>query len=77
MTPLIIGGIYRHVKTDTRYRLLVLGRNVETLEEYVVYEALYDNEVSKVWIRAKESFIGEAKSPDGTFHPRFVLEENI
>ncbi len=75
MTPLKIGGVYRHVKTDTRYRLIAVGKDVENLAEFVVYEALYDNPVSHTWIRPKESFIGEAKSPDGTFHPRFVLEE--
>jgi hypothetical protein len=75
MTPIHIGKIYKHVKTDTKYRVLAVGKDVEDLKEYVVYEALYDNPVSKVWIREKESFVGEAKSPDGTFHPRFSLVE--
>ena len=75
MMPLIVGAVYRHVKTGTHYRLLVVGKHVKTLAEYVVYEALYDNPVSKVWIREKESFLGEAKSPEGTLHPRFALEE--
>jgi hypothetical protein len=74
MTPLVVGGIYRHEKTGTRYRVLAVGKHVKTLEEFVVYEALYDNPVSKIWIRSKESFIGEAKTPEGTFHPRFALE---
>lgn len=74
MTELKVGAVYVHVKTGTRYRLLALGKHVKTLQEYVVYESLYDNPVSKIWIREKESFIGEAKSPDGTFHPRFQIE---
>ena len=72
---LIPGAIYRHVKTDTRYRLLAVGKRVKTLEDMVVYEALYENTVSKIWIRPKGEFLGEAQSPDGTFHPRFVLEQ--
>lgn len=76
MMELIVGAVYRHVKTGTRYRLLAVGKHVKTLQEYVVYEALYDNPVSKVWIREKDSFVGEAKSPEGTFHPRFELEKN-
>ena len=75
MTKLVLGGVYRHVKTNTTYRLLAVGKDVENLTEYVVYEALYDNPVSKVWIREKESFVGDAKSPEGTFHPRFELIE--
>ena len=75
MTPLKEGAVYEHVKTSRQYRLLVIAKDSKTLEEFVVYEALYDNPVSKVWFRSKESFVGEAKSPDGTFHPRFRLVE--
>jgi len=71
---LLPGAVYRHVKTDTLYRLIAVGKRVKNLEELVVYEALYDNTVSKIWIRPKAEFLGEAQSPDGTFHPRFILE---
>lgn len=74
MMPLLPGAVYRHVKTNTLYRLLAVAKHVETLEELVVYEALYENTVSKHWVRPKSEFLGEAQSPDGTFHPRFVLE---
>lgn len=74
MMPLRIGGVYRHVKTNTTYRLIAVGKHVETLEELVVYEALYENTVSKFWVRSKAEFLGEAQSPDGSFHPRFVYE---
>lgn len=74
MTPIKVGAVYEHVKTGTRYRLLAVGKRTKTLEDLVVYEALYDNTVGKVWIRPVAEFIGEAKSPDGTFHPRFRLE---
>lgn len=75
MTPITAGALYKHVKTGTLYRVLTVGKDVKTLEDFVVYEAQYDNPVSKVWIRSKESFAGDAKSPDGTFHSRFTLVE--
>ena len=71
-----VGGIYNHVKTGKQYKLLTLARDAHTLEEYVVLEALYENNVGKVWIRTKEEFLGEAKSPDGTLHPRFRSADN-
>lgn len=74
MMKLTPGAVYRHVKTDRLYRLIVVAKRVKTLEDMVVYEALYENDVSKFWIRPKSEFLGEAQSPDGTFHPRFVLE---
>jgi hypothetical protein len=74
MMQLTVGAIYEHVKTGNRYKLLALAKDSD-LKEIVVYEALYNNTVSKVWVRPKEEFLGEAKSPDGTFHPRFRLVE--
>jgi len=73
MMPLKIGATYEHVKTGKRYKLLVVAKDSKSLEEMVVYEALYENTVSKIWIRSKKSFIGEAVRPDGTLHPRFQL----
>jgi hypothetical protein len=72
---LVPGAIYRHVKTDTLYRLIAVGKRTKTLEDMVVYEALYENQIAKIWIRPTAEFLGEAQSPDGTFHPRFVLEQ--
>jgi hypothetical protein len=74
-TLLKIDGVYEHIKTGKRYRIIAFGKDEKTLTDMVIYEALYDNSVSKVWIRPKESFVGEAQSPDGTFHPRFRLVE--
>lgn len=70
---LIVGGTYEQVKTKKQYRLLAVAKDTHTLGEFVVYEALYENSVSKVWMCPKEEFLGEAQSPDGTFHPRFRL----
>lgn len=66
-----IGVVYEHVKTGNKYRVVLLAKDSKTLEDLVVYEALYNNEVSKVWVRPKISFLGFAVSPDGTKHPRF------
>ena len=71
MTPIHIGGVYEHVKTGHKYRVLSVGKDSETLEDLVVYEALYENKVSKVWVRPLVSFTGDAKTPEGTMHPRF------
>ena len=65
------GTTYKHVKTDKEYKLICLAKDVHTLEDFVVLEALYENAVGLTWIRSKENFLGEAKSPDGSFHPRF------
>ncbi len=67
------GGVYEHVKSRKHYRVVCVGKDADDLKEFVVYEALYDNPVSKFWIRPLENFIGHAKSPDGTTHPRFRL----
>lgn len=39
-------------------------------EDMVVYEALYENEVSKLWVRPLEMFIGDVEI-DGKSIPRF------
>ena len=73
MTPITPGAIYEHVKTGGRYRLIGVGKHSSDLSEFVVYESLYEHPVSKLWIRPLAEFVGEAKSPDGSFHPRFRL----
>ena len=75
MMLLKIGSVYEHVKTGKRYKLIALAKDSSSLEELVVYETLYDNKVSKIWVRSKKGFLGEALSPDGTMHPRFRLVE--
>ncbi len=71
-----IGQTYEHVKTARLYRVVAVAKHHETLEEYVVYEALYGNPVSNHWIRPVSEFVGEAVSPDGSFHPRFRIVKN-
>lgn len=52
-------GKYRHSKTGNFYRVIGVGKHSETLEELVVYEALYDNPDGKIWVRPLKSFTEE------------------
>lgn len=44
-------GIYQHYKKGNKYRVHSVAKHSETLEEFVVYEALYDNPDGKYWVR--------------------------
>ena len=62
-------GKYRPYK-GKQYEVVDIAKNTENLEDYVVYKALYDNEVSKMWIRKKDNF-NETVVVDGKGIPRF------
>lgn len=62
-------GIYKHFKGG-KYRVIGVGKHSETLEDYVVYEALYKNEMSKLWVRPLELF-ADYKEVDGKKVKRF------
>ncbi|MDO8647156.1 MAG: DUF1653 domain-containing protein [Candidatus Diapherotrites archaeon] len=64
-------GKYRHFK-GKMYEVLGIGRHSETLEEFVVYRALYDSEFGKnaLWVRPKAMFL-EKILKDGKEIPRF------
>jgi hypothetical protein len=49
-----IGAKYRHFKGN-EYLVLHVARHSETLEEYVVYQALYGER--GIWIRPLEMFL--------------------
>lgn len=56
MRSVEIGKMYRHFK-GKKYLVLAIGKDVETLQENVIYKALYgDNEI---WIRTKQDFLSE------------------
>lgn len=57
MTELVRNGIYRHFK-GKNYRLIDIVRHSETLEELVLYEALYENELGRLWVRPLNLFVG-------------------
>jgi hypothetical protein len=60
-------GYYEHYK-GMRYRVLSVARHSETLEEYVVYQALYGDQL--VWVRPLKMFI-ETITKDGKTVARF------
>jgi hypothetical protein len=64
-------GIYKHSKKGTLYKVHFVAKHSETLEDMVVYEALYDNDMSKFWIRPAKMWFEEVKV-DGKIVPRFV-----
>jgi hypothetical protein len=49
-------GIYSHFKTGNQYKVHFVAKHSETLEDIVVYEALYNNEKSKFWVRPVKMF---------------------
>ena len=65
-------GIYRHFKTGREYRVLGIAKHTETLEDFVMYEALYENTTSNFWIRPLKMFTEEV-SFEGKTAPRFLF----
>jgi hypothetical protein len=63
-------GRYQHSKTGNLYRVIAIAKHSETLEKLVVYEALYDNPTSKVWVRPTKMFL-EKVEINGKKVPRF------
>lgn len=60
-------GRYRHYK-GKEYEVLGIARHSETLEELVVYRALYGER--QLWVRPKDMFL-EKVAVDGEEKPRF------
>jgi len=71
-TQVKIGATYRNWKTGNLYKVIAVGKHSETLEDMVVYEALYDNPKSKFWVRPLVMFTEEVNTPDGK-KPRFAF----
>ncbi len=69
LSPLVKNGIYRHYK-GKNYRLIDVVRHSETLEEMILYETLYDNDLGSLWVRPIEMFLGYIQS-EGQEIPRF------
>ena len=64
-------GIYKHSKTGNEYKVHFIVKHSETLEDMVVYEALYNNEKSKFWVRPASMF-EEIVDVKGEKVPRFL-----
>ncbi len=63
-------GVYEHYKSGKKYRVIDVAKHSESLEDMVVYEALYENTMSKLWVRPLEMFLGEVEI-NGKRVPRF------
>ena len=61
------GSLYEHFK-GLRYKVLAVARHSETLEEFVVYQALYGE--AGVWVRPLSMFVENVTVNDQT-QPRF------
>lgn len=53
-------GIYKHYKGGM-YKVLGVAKSSEDYSDVVVYEALYDNPMSKLWVRPLEDFLSEVE----------------
>jgi hypothetical protein len=62
-------GIYNHYKGN-KYKVLGVGKHSETLEDLVIYEALYENKLGKLWVRPAKMFL-EKVVVNGKEVPRF------
>jgi hypothetical protein len=62
-----VKGKYKHFK-GKEYEVLGIAKHSETLEEFVVYKALYGE--GCIWIRPKNMFFGK-KEINGVLVDRF------
>ncbi len=61
-------GKYKHYK-EQEYEVLCVAKHSETLEEMVVYQALYGDR--DIWVRPRAMFFEDVTMPDGSKCPRF------
>ncbi len=66
-------GKYNHFK-GKKYRVIGTGKHSETLEEFVIYQALYGKK--DLWIRPVKMFLGEVLV-DGKKVSRFSFIKKI
>ena len=62
-------GIYRHFKGNM-YKVLYIAKHSETMEDMVVYQALYGE--MGIWVRPASMF-AETVTRDGVTFPRFTF----
>ena len=62
-------GRYRHFKGN-EYEVLYIGKDSETMEDVVIYRALYGQ--NEVWVRPARMW-NETVERDGKIYKRFTL----
>ena len=62
-------GLYRHYK-NKNYRVVDIAKDKD-LNDIVIYEALYENDISKLWVQPVERFLGKVYC-EGESVPRFT-----
>jgi hypothetical protein len=70
-------GIYKHYKGHN-YKVIGTARHSETLEELVVYQALYDSEefgTNALWVRPVKMFLETVMVSEREV-PRFVFQKD-
>ncbi|MDF2437275.1 MAG: hypothetical protein K0Q95_1651 [Bacteroidota bacterium] len=68
---MVAPGKYKHYKGKL-YEVIGTARHSETLEDLVVYKALYQPEGENLWVRPAKMFSEEIEI-DGIKKPRFEL----
>ncbi|MDG0817212.1 DUF1653 domain-containing protein [Bdellovibrio svalbardensis] len=71
MNNIEVGQVYKHFKGNS-YRVLQIAKSSETLEELVIYEALYSNPEGQIWARPLKMFM-ETVEVAGSKVPRFAI----
>ncbi len=77
MLEILPGQIWCHYKSpNKRYEIVEIGKDSETLEEIIVYKALYQGEFKfgQIWCRKKKEFL-ETIEKNSEKMPRFKLVE--
>lgn len=70
-------GVYEHYKGGA-VKVIAIARHSETLEQYVVYESLYECRTGgkgSVWIRPLSMFTEEVVKANKQRVPRFTFVE--
>ncbi|MBM3198464.1 MAG: DUF1653 domain-containing protein [Chlamydiae bacterium] len=70
---IITNSVYEHYK-GMRYKVLGVARHSETLEELIVYQALYGE--CDLWVRPLDMFL-EKVTIDGIIQPRFKFIQSL
>ena len=65
---------FEHFKGG-KYKLIGFGKDSETLEDVVIYQALYG--AGQIWVRPYDIFFSKVTLPDGTEVERFKETTNV